>query len=653
MSIIEDSPGKRILLMGNEAIARGAVEAGVCVASSYPGTPASEIMETLIDAAKHFRFYAEWASNEMVAFNVAAGGALVGKRGFCSLKNAGFNWIMDMLMTIVYGGVRGGLVVAVADDPGARTSSNEQDSRFGAVWGEILCLEPSSQQEAKDMTRDAFDLSEAVELPVILRSVARISHSLGDVTLGDIRVDNKNPVFDKHWKLPFRFNVYGPPSTHSRHVWLHERIPKIKELAENSQYNTLKIVEGSEYGVIASGIAYSYSLEALRWLNALDEVSLLKIGTVTPIPEKKVGELLKHASHVLIIEDGDPVVELQIRAFAQKLGVNNEITGKMYEGILPPCGELDPDLVENVINQFLEKPQIEPSKKREEIKLEIEPLVAPRSSAWCAGCPHIGTYFALRKALKKVGGNVPVVNGDIGCYEMAGYGVFAKKIKPSFGEESVRYSLDSPYELLDTLHVMGSGIGVSQGMYHAGYNDGKIVAVTGDSTFFHACIPSLINAVWNKAKVTFIVFDNSWTAMTGHQPDPGTGVVGMGEQAKTIRIEDICRACGVDSIKIGDPAKTNELASLIEEALRSDSISVVISRRICAQVLLRERRRKGETVKDYNIDIERCSGCETCITLGCPAISFDVDQRKAEIYSSLCQGCGICAQICPVGAISK
>ncbi|MFC1803235.1 indolepyruvate ferredoxin oxidoreductase subunit alpha, partial [Thermoproteota archaeon] len=223
MSILENSPGKKLLLMGNEAIARGAVEAGISVASSYPGTPASEIMEALIPAAKHFDFYAEWAVNEMTAFNVAAGAALVGKRGFCSLKNAGLNWVMDMLMTIVYGGIRGGLVIAVADDPSARTSSNEQDSRFGAMWDEILCLEPSSQQEAKDMTRDAFDLSEIVELPVIVRSVARISHSLGDVVLDKIKTKDSKPVFNKHWKLPFRWNVYGPPSTHSKHVWLHKQ----------------------------------------------------------------------------------------------------------------------------------------------------------------------------------------------------------------------------------------------------------------------------------------------------------------------------------------------------------------------------------------------------------------------------------------------
>ena len=653
MSIIEDHPGKKVLLMGNEAIARGAVEAGVSVASSYPGTPSSEIMETLLPAAKHFGFHAEWAVNEMTAFNVAAGAALVGGRGFCSMKNAGFNWIMDMLMTVVYGGVRGGLVIAVADDPSARTSSNEQDSRFGAMWDQILCLEPSDQQEAKDMTRDAFDLSEEIELPVVVRSVARISHSLGDVTLGEIRKDQKKPVFDKHWKLPFRWNVYGPPSTHSRHVWLCDRFPTLMEQAERSTYNELKLSEGSEHGVIAPGISHAYAQEALRWLDAANEVSTLKLGTTHPIPERKVEQLLNHAKKIAVLDEGDPVVELQVRNLAQKLGADAEIYGKKYNPILPACGELDSDIVLETLAGLLGREARKTPEERTKAMTRVEQLVAPRSSAWCAGCPHIGTYYALRRALMKIGGRVPIVNGDIGCYEMAGYGVFAKKIEPSYSEESVRYSLNSPYELLDTLHVMGSGIGVSQGMYHAGYSDGRIVAVTGDSTFFHACIPQLINAVWNDVKITFVVFDNSWTAMTGHQPHPGTGMVGTGGVSKSLSIEDVCRACGVEDIRIGDPVEIDSLTDTIEAALRSEKLSVVISRRVCAQVLSRQRRREGITVEPYTVDEDACIGCGTCLQLGCPAILFDQESRKAGIDGVQCVGCGICSRVCPADAITQ
>ena len=653
MSIIEDHPGKQVLLMGNEAIARGVVEAGVSVTSSYPGTPASEIMETLLPAAKHFGFHAEWAVNEMTAFNVVAGAAMVGKRGFSSMKNAGFNWIMDMLMTVVYGGIRGGLVIAVADDPSARTSSNEQDSRFGAMWDQILCLEPSNQQEAKDMTRDAFDLSEEIELPVMVRSVARISHSLGDVSLGEIRKDEEKPVFDKHWKLPFRWNVYGPPSTHSKHVWLCERFPTLLEQAEKSRYNTLKLSEGSEYGIIAPGISYAYSQEALRWLDATNNVSVLKLGTTHPIPERKVEQLLNHARKIVVLDEGDPVVELQVRNLAQKLGIDTKIYGKKYNPILPMCGELDTDIVVDTLVKLLGKKAQKISDERMNTKTRVEQLIAPRSSAWCAGCPHIGTYFALRRALMKIGGKIPIVNGDIGCYEMAGYGVFAKKIEPSFSEESVRYTLNSPYELLDTLHVMGSGIGVSQGMYHTGYSDGRIVAVTGDSTFFHACIPQLINAVWNDVKITFVIFDNSWTAMTGHQPHPGTGIMGSGESSKSLSIEDICKACGVEDVYVGDPVEIDRLIDTFETALKSEKLSVVISRRICAQVLSRQQRREGITVKPYSVDDDACVGCRICLQLGCPAILFDPESRKAGIDGVQCVGCGICSPVCPIDAITQ
>jgi indolepyruvate ferredoxin oxidoreductase alpha subunit len=640
--------------MGNEAIARGAIEAGVQVAASYPGTPASEIMETLVEAARELGFHAEWSVNEKVAFEVAAGAALVGRRGFCSMKNAGVNWCMDMLCTITYGGVRGGLVIAVADDPGARTSSNAQDLRFACLSAEIPCFEPCDQQEAKEMTREAFEISERLELPVMVRSVARVSHSLGDVTFKEIKKEKRKAVFNKHWKIPFRWNVYGPPSTHSKHIWLHSRMPLIERIVEETEFNSITIGEDAEFGIIASGIAAAHARESLSRLGLVDKVSFLKIGTPYPIPEKKTAELLRHAKKVAVLEEGEPFVEHQVRSLAKDVAPSAEIYGK-YKGRLLPIGELSPNIVDDAIAMFLGIPQKSPDAERRKIKEEMLGLIAPRSSTFCAGCPHMGTWWAIRMSImnRKIGGEVPIINGDIGCYELAGYGLFAKNLVANFAEESVRYKVDNPYELIDTNYIMGGGIGLSQGMWHAEYRDGSILAVAGDSTFFHACIPALINAVYNKARLTFVIMDNGWTAMTGHQPHPGTGKTAMGDPAKPIMIEDICKACGVDFVRVVDPYNLKETTDAITEALQHPSVAVVITRRVCAYQWLREMRKQRVTIIPFAIDHDKCIGCRLCIQLGCPAITFDEEKKKAGIDPLLCIGCGMCQQICGPKAISR
>jgi indolepyruvate ferredoxin oxidoreductase alpha subunit len=652
--VARDEPGMRVLLMGNEAIARGAIEGGVEVSASYPGTPASEIMETLIAAAKDLGFYAEWSVNEKVAFEIAAGAALSNVRSICPMKNAGLNWCMDMLTTMVYGGVRAGMVIVVADDPGARTSSNEQDQRFAASWAEIPCLEPSNQQEAKDMVRDAFEISEETELPVMVRSVARVSHSLGDVTFDKMPPRRKQAVFDKHWKLPFRWNVYGPPSTHSKHVWLHTRLPTVKRLSERSRYNFLRLRKGAKMGIIASGVGAAYVTEALRWLGLESSFSLLKIGMSYPLSERKVSRLLQSSCRILVVEDGEAFVENQVRIIAKDIAPDVKIQGKTRSNALfEPYGELDADLVASVVAKFAGTRWRRVAAARKKSKEEASNLVVPRSSAFCAGCPHIGTYWGLRMALHRVGGRVPVIHGDIGCYEMAGYGVFAKDLKPSHSINSVRYPTDSPYEMLDSLYVMGAGIGLAQGAYHAGYMDGKIVAVAGDSTFFHACLPGLVNAVYNKAKLTFVIFDNRWTAMTGHQPHPGTGITALGEPARRGSIEDICRALGVEYVKVVDAYKPREIQNTLVEALQQPSVSVVISRGECAQIWQRSKRRQGAVITPFEVDLEKCYGCRLCVQIGCPAITFDPDAKKAGVDGLLCTGCELCAMVCPFKALNK
>jgi len=643
--IIEDAPGKRVLLMGNEAIARGAIEAGVGVTASYPGTPASEIMETLALAAPKLGFHAEWSTNEKVAFEVAAGAAITGIRALTAMKNAGLNWVMDMFMTLVYGGVRGGFVIAVADDPDAHYSSNEQDTRFAAFYGEIPCLEPADQQEAKDMTRYAFELSEKLELPVMIRSATRLSHASGDVELGKLQKLDRRPVFDKHWKLPYRWNVYGPPGPVEKHRWLHSRIPIAKKAVGKLPWNKLDLKGRPKLGIIASGLGASYARDAVRRLGLEGKIAFLKIGTPTPLPERLVGRLLKAVKTAFIVEEGDPLVEFQVKALAKDINPKVKIVGKLT-GALPPVGEINTDIVINALAK-LAGVRVRRDEARELARAEVSKFVAPRSSTLCAGCQHLGSYWALKQALRKLGGRVPIVNGDIGCYEQGGYGIFAKAIKPSFSTESVRYLIESPYETLDTNYIMGGGVGLMQGEFHAGYKDGAIVAVAGDSTFFHACIPTVINAVYNKAKGVFLVMDNSWTAMTGHQPDPGTGVTATGETAKILCIEDIARACGVEFVKVVDPFDLKATQAALEEALKHEGFAVVIARRVCT---LQAQRQKKFVGKRIVVRPEKCTSCKLCVSFGCPAITFK--DKKGGIDPILCNGCGMCVQVCPTGALS-
>ncbi|MEW6592575.1 MAG: thiamine pyrophosphate-dependent enzyme [Candidatus Hadarchaeota archaeon] len=644
-SIADDSPGKRVLLMGNEAIARGAIEAGVGLAASYPGTPSSEILEALALAAPKLGFHAEWSTNEKVAFEVAAGAAITGVRSITSMKNAGLNWVMDMFMTLVYSGVRGGFLIAVADDPDAHYSSNEQDTRFVAMYGEMLCLEPSNTQEAKDMAKMAFEISEMLELPVMLRSVTRISHASGDVELGKIAKLERKPVFDKHWKIPWRWDVYGPPGAVDKHRWLHERMPEIKKIVETLPWNELNLKEGQKVGVIASGIGASYAQDAMKKLGLEDKVAFLKIGAPTPIPEKLVAKILKGVKSVLVVEEGEPIVETQVKAIAKDVSPEVKILGRL-SGDMPKVGEINTDVAVKAISKLAGQ-KVSPD-EMESVRDGVKKLVAPRSSTLCAGCPHLGSYWALKQALRKFGGNAPIVNGDIGCYEQGGYGISGKEYKPGTSGESVRYPIEAPYETLDTNYIMGGGIGLMQGQFHAGYKDGVVVAVAGDSTFFHACLPAVVNAVYNKAKGLFLVMDNSWTAMTGHQPDPVTGVTATGDQAKVLSIEEVAKACGVEFIRTVDPFDLKSTQKAIEEALQSDKFAIVVTRRVCTIQAQRLKQYKG---KKMIFDKDVCTGCRLCLMMGCPAITFSVKDRKAGLDPILCVGCGICAEVCPVGAI--
>jgi indolepyruvate ferredoxin oxidoreductase alpha subunit len=662
-----NEPGRRVILQGNEAIARGAIEGGVQVATGYPGTPSSEIIESLALVAKNFGFHVQWAINEKVAFDVAVGAAIVGARTIVTMKNAGTNWVMDMFATIPYGGIRGGLVVVSADDPEAFYSSTEQDTRFLAKGVGVLILEPKDQQEAKEMTKAAFDYSEKFELPVFVRSVTRISHSSGDVVFGEIRKEKNKIAFDRHYKLPFRWNVYGPFSYKgksgptAKHVWQLEQLDKIRKFVNDVPFNWIE--EGdTRLGIIAAGLGYSYVKDALTELNPSKKPWILKIGTPYPLPEELLKKFIDSVDKILVVEEGDPFVEEQLYAFMKEYAPDKPIFGKTKNQLLLRYGELGLAQVVDALAKYLGLEGRKIPEERRKLKAEISKLVAPRSSALCPGCQHLGTYwglrFALMKAVNKYRGKMKgvwIINGDIGCYEQGGYGIFAKEIKPSYSEESKRYNINNPYEILDTNYIMGGGIGLAQGQFHAGYKDGPIVAVAGDSTFFHACMPALANAVYNKAAITFIVLDNSWTAMTGHQPSPTTGITAMFEPARVFKIEDVAKSLGMEYVWTVDPYNIKETEETIKKAIETtidkNVPTLVVARRECALQVTRRLSREGKLITYYVVNEDKCIGCTLCVQLGCPAVGFNKEKKKAWIDSVLCVGCSMCAQVCPVNAI--
>jgi indolepyruvate ferredoxin oxidoreductase alpha subunit len=640
-----DQAGKKVLLMGNEAMARGAIEAGVELVAAYTGTPSSEVVGTLSAMAGGFDYYVEWSVNEKVAFDVAAGAALVGARVLVGMKGAGLNVAMDTLLTLVYGGVKGGMVIIVADDPDAHYSSNEQDSRFAAIAAEIPCLEPRDQQQAKDMVKAAFMLSEQLELPVMVRSVSRVSHGNGDVELGPICKREKSLGFNKHWKQPWRWNVYGPPGAVQKHKWLHEQLAKAVSLSEESPFNEYTVGEG-DFGIIAAGIACSYTKEALTLLG-LGNVPFLQIGFSHPLPKRKVVDLLQGVKKVFVVEEGDSfAVERTVRQIAQEEGIMVKIYGKERNCFLPPYGEINSEIVQKGIARIIGR-ELSADEKREALRQEIIKKVASRSSTLCAGCPHLGSYAGLKKVLNRKKG-IHIINGDIGCYEQGGYGIFGSNIEIT-SANAHKYPVGSTYEVLDTCYVMGSSLPMAHGQHKAGYKDGKLVAVAGDSTFFHGLLPGVVNAVYNNADVTLLVLDNSWTAMTGHQPSPTSGLTAAGNPTGKMSIEKVAAGMGVPLIKVADAFNIKEVERAIEEAVDFNGFSMVILRGECRLQYLRAADKSDLTISV--VDIDKCTGCKVCVSIGCPAIFIDPEYNGAQIDETLCNGCGLCGQVCPVSAI--
>lgn len=622
--LLLNEPGKRVLLLGNEAFARGALEAGVRMAAGYPGTPSSEIIQSLGSIAQGAGIYAEWSVNEKVAFEVAYAGAISGVRSLVAFKSVGLNVALDSLMVANATGIEGGFVVITADDPSGHSSQNEQDCRYLAKAAEVPVIEPSDPQEAKDCVRIACELSEESKLPVIIRSVTRLSHVRGDVVLG--------PLFSA--KKPAGINesiVYSGFPCLPHHKTLHERLNSLSRIVDDFPLNIMN-AQGEEIGIVTSGVGYTYVREMVQRLGIDNEVAILKIGIANPLPRKTVESFLTRYSAVLVVEDGFPYLEEEVRKLTYELNSRPEIFGKLT-GDLPREGELTPELVGNALGKIVGKQYYALPAEFKEV-IANAPKAPDRALRLCAGCAHMAMFYAIRQAIK--GGKKDirkgaVMCGDIGCY---GLGLF------------------SPYSMFNTHICMGASTGIASGMTKLGLEK-PVIGYLGDSTFFHSGIPGLQNAVFNNSKLIVIVQDNVTTAMTGHQENPSVGRTLMGEKVPQIKVENIALSMGVPYVEVVDPYDTNGVIKAITEALEIEGPAVIVGRRKCAELAKREARHKGLKLIPPSVDQQACTGCKTCISqLHCPALIWDQDTKKVSIDNILCVSCSICQQVCKEGAIS-
>lgn len=607
--------------MGNEAIAWGAFQAGVRVVCGYPGTPSTEVLETCAKL-NDGTMYVEWSVNEKAAMETAAGASYTGARTMVTMKQVGLNVASDPLMSFVYIGCRGGTVILCADDPGPISSQTEQDTRRFAGFSKLPVLDPSTPEEAYRMTKYAFELSEKLSLPVILRPTTRVCHGCASIKLDGSRNVRDQKLFEKNSEF-----VIFPALSYRKHFEIEEKLKTCSEIYSDIPFNEVYGDAGCETAAVASGVSFSYTLEALNSLSIGKRIKLIKLCAEVPFPLRFISEALKGVKKVIVFEELDYVIEDELLKMRTNLPQKIEIFGKHSKDV-PYAGELSCASVKNILSKLLNP---EPVKTE---KFPEAPFIPKRPPVLCAGCPHRASFYAVKRAMK---GKNAVFCGDIGCYTLGNA---------------------MPLDMVDTCLCMGASVTVAQGLFHAESFFGdtaensseklknssrKYFSFIGDSTFFASGITGLVNAAFNGADITVIVLDNSTTAMTGHQVHPGIGRTVMNAPAPKLSIEDISRACGAGFVEVCDPFDYDAASDAVKRAADYIGLSVLIFRSPC--IALEKQKKK------YTVDSDKCIGCGRCVKeLGCPAI-FIAD-KKAKIDAITCTGCALCSNVCPVNAIT-
>ena len=588
----------------------GALAAGVNSVSGYPGTPSSEVLET-IGKNNDGNVYVEWSVNEKAGLEVAAGAAMAGGRALVTMKQVGLNVASDPLMSLAYVGIKGGMVVLVADDPGPISSQTEQDTRTFAMYSKLPCFDPSSVQEAYDMMIDAFEYSEKYSTPVIMRPTTRVCHGYSDIDVRDKESFYRNSpegfVKDSKW-------VIFPPLAYKAHNMIEPRNEAVGEEFSSYKYNISDMRSGST-GIVSNGISWTYVKEALEADNEIknEAPSLLKISTPFPFPEKLAADFLKGKEKVICIEELDPFIERQLLQICGKYKIPVEIKGKLSHDVRH-AGENTRDSVRDDIREFLGYERF--NLQQEDIDM---PQMPARPPVLCAGCPHRAAFYAVKKAMK---GQKTVFCGDIGCYTLGNA---------------------APLDMVDTCLCMGAGVNQAQGIMHM-EPDRKCFAFVGDSTFFASAVSGAINSVYNGADMTLVILDNSTTAMTGHQPHPGTGMTMMGEMGNRISITSVLEGIGLSAVETADPLNLDEAVETVKRISSIKGTKAIIFKSPC--IAIEKKKAYLEVTED------KCKGCRQCVdTIGCPAVGFA--DGKAYVDSGLCNACGLCSQICAFDAFDR